>query len=60
LIYSGSWNAHRGWERGRRGGTSCTPSKDFEIFCQKSAIKHEKDDHPGFLTTPCTPSKEFT
>ncbi len=27
-------------ERGEEGGTSCTPSKDFEKLDHKKAIKH--------------------
>ncbi len=42
------------------GGTSCTPSKDFEKFGHKNAIKHEKRTPlPGFSHNPGTPSKEF-
>jgi hypothetical protein len=52
-----------GKREGEEGGTSCTPSKDFEKFGHKNAIKHENRGPPtprlDFLTTPRTPSKEF-
>jgi hypothetical protein len=42
------------------GGESSTPSKDFKKFGHKNAIKHKNRGLPlYFLTTPCTPSKEF-
>jgi hypothetical protein len=48
-------DAHRG-----EGGTSCTPSKDFEKLYHKTATKHEIDDHlPDFLTTPSTNLKRI-
>jgi hypothetical protein len=34
-------DAHRGG-----GGTSCTPSKDFEKLDHKNALKHENRGHP--------------
>jgi len=50
----------RGGEMEEEGGTSCSPSKDFEKLDHKNAIKHEKRIPPlDFLTAPCTPSKEF-
>jgi hypothetical protein len=44
---------------GGEGGTSCTPSEKFEKFDHKNAVKHENRGPLDFLTTPCTPSKEF-
>jgi hypothetical protein len=42
------------------GGTSCTPSKDFEKFGHKYEIKHENRGPPRFSHNPmCTPSQEF-
>jgi hypothetical protein len=47
-------------ERGKEGGTSCTPSKYFEKFCHKNAIKHENRGPPlDSLTTPSTPLKRI-
>jgi hypothetical protein len=48
--------------RGRRGGggTSCTPSKDFEELYHKNAIKHEnRGPLPDFLTPQVPPQKNF-
>ncbi len=39
-------------EGGEEGGTSCTPSKDFEKFGHKTAIKHGKRDPPRFSHNP--------
>jgi hypothetical protein len=36
-------DAHRGWGE---GGTSCTPSKDFEKLDHKNAIKHKNRGPP--------------
>ena len=45
---------------GEEGGTSCTPSKYFEKFCHKNAIKHENRGPPlDSLTTPSTPLKRI-
>jgi hypothetical protein len=49
--------------RGGRGSTSCTPSKHFETFGHKNAIKHknrEIEDPLNFHTPPnqYSPSKE--
>jgi hypothetical protein len=39
--------------RGREGGTSCTPSKDFEKLDNKNAIKHEnREPPPRFFHDP--------
>jgi hypothetical protein len=38
---------HTGEREGVEGGTSCTPSKDFEKFGHKNAIKHEKREPPS-------------
>ena len=41
-------------------GTSCNPSKDFEKFGLKNAIKHEnRGPPPIFFHNPMSPSKEF-
>jgi hypothetical protein len=42
------------------GGGEGSISKDFQKLGHKNAIKHKnRRTPPGFLTTPCTPSKEF-
>ncbi len=53
-------DVHRGREG---GGTSCTPSKDFEKFGHKNAKNTKIDPHPpfppDFLTTPRTPQNNL-
>jgi hypothetical protein len=36
-------------ERGEEGGSSCTPSKDFEKLYHKNAIKHENRGPPHII-----------
>jgi hypothetical protein len=41
------------------GGTSCTPSKEFQKLDHNNAIKHEnRGPPPVFLTTPSTPPQK--
>jgi hypothetical protein len=50
---------HKGGE-GEEGGTSCTPSKDFEKFYYKNAIKHEnRGPPPRFSHNSMYPLKEY-
>jgi hypothetical protein len=58
ITLSGFIDAHKG-KRWEVGGTSCTPSEDFEKFGHKNAIKHENRGPPRFFKAPCTHSKEF-
>jgi hypothetical protein len=44
---------------GGGGGTSCTPSKDFEKLGHKNAIKHENRGPPRFSHNPKYPLKKF-
>ena len=45
---------------GVRGGSSCTPSKDFEKLDHKNAIKHENRGLPQIFSQPqVPPSEEF-
>jgi hypothetical protein len=41
-----------------RGGTSCTPSKDFEKFGHKIATKHENRGPPRFSHKPQYPPQK--
>jgi hypothetical protein len=45
--------------RGRGGGTSYTPSKDFKKLGHTNAMKHKKWEPLYFFTTSYTHSKEF-
>jgi hypothetical protein len=45
---------------GLKGGTSCTPSKDFEKLDHKNGIKHKKRTPSQIFSQPqVPPSKEF-
>ncbi len=48
-----------GGERGE-GGTSCTPSKDFEKLLHRNTIKHEnRGPPPRFFHNPMYPLKRI-
>jgi hypothetical protein len=37
----------------------CNPSKYFHKLGHKNAVKLKNMKPPDFITTPCTPAKEF-
>jgi hypothetical protein len=43
---------------GRKGGNSCTPSKDLKKLLKIQKTK-KYETTLDFLTTPCTPSKDL-
>jgi hypothetical protein len=49
----------RGDGVGRGGVTSCTPSKGFEKFGLKNAIKHENRGPPLIFSQPTYPLKRI-
>jgi hypothetical protein len=58
ITLSGFVDAHKG-KRGEVGGTTCTPSEDFEKFGHKNAIKHKNSGPPRFFQNPMYPLKRI-